>query len=132
MAMLGHRANFDFQAVGQAGMRLGHLRCFLKTTRHQNHIAADGFFGLGERTIRHPTAVRARNRPRLFLQWTSADRFPFGGQAIVPTIPAFDEISALVTHEVSMRFGAGIAKQEEVRGGSRVGFHIAQRKVNPK
>ena len=125
MTMHRHLAHFDFEAVGETGVTLGDLRRFLPAVDHEHDIAANRFFGFGKWAIDHARSTPARHEPRLQFQRTPIYGFPLRCKAIVPLVPAIDELCAFVGEKMSVRLWAGVSEQQEIgRGGRRCGHRV--------
>lgn len=51
MAAIRDRADFDDHAVSETGTLAGNFRRFFQIVRQDEEVSADGFLGLGKRTI---------------------------------------------------------------------------------
>ena len=61
-AFLGHRPDLDSGAVGQVGAAFGNGDRFFKVVHLQQQVAANGFLGLGKRSIDHRATLCRNNR----------------------------------------------------------------------
>jgi hypothetical protein len=112
-AEFGDGADLDDEAEGEARALFCDLGGFLDRGNGEKEITADGFLGFGEGTVDDAFAARGDDAAFGFERMAVLD-FAGGGEAVIPGVPAVEELLTLFGREGLVGVGGRFAEDEEV------------------